>query len=522
MIELAADRSISQVALKAISFDSLPVRAAALLAGAFVVIVAIFSLIWGFANSGSLATGEKEVAALFAQLSPGDPQTHFGSAAQHEESFEPGDVSTALTEYEKAAALSPYNYFIWLKLGSARGRSGETVAAEAAFRRALELAPSYARARWALGNLLLRMGDDKEAYSEIRKAIELDPTFAAPAAAIALQMTDGDSKAVTARFENLPHANAALALLLANQKKFDEAATVWNSVSVTPGDDRLSETTQGLKRAFFDAKRFRDAAAIAAQQSSGAGAPAVGRVTNQDFESPVKTEGAGEFDWRVLHPNYPQIGVTDGQKLSGRFSLITIFNNSDPKNFRGFSQIVAVQPGRTYELSVPYRADVKSKAPFHWEVVSAVDSKRLALSEPMAPSTEWTRLNTIFTVPASVDGIEIRFVRGDCIAAACAASGSFWFDDISLMRNKKENERKLGDLQIYDAGEILTPTRPSKVVFVTLCALPMFATLIYGGVDTIVLGVFSVITAFIFVLWIMDAWSLGELSSVLIRSNFRS
>ena len=39
----------------------------------------------------------------------------------------------------------------------------------------------------------------------------------------------------------------------------------------------------------------------------------------------------------------------------------------------------------------------------------------------------------------------------------------------------------------------------------------MFATLIYGGVDPIVLGVFSVITAFIFVLWIMDAWSLNEL-----------
>jgi len=39
----------------------------------------------------------------------------------------------------------------------------------------------------------------------------------------------------------------------------------------------------------------------------------------------------------------------------------------------------------------------------------------------------------------------------------------------------------------------------------------MFAALLFGGVDIIVLGLFSVITAFIFVLWIMDAWSIGEL-----------
>ena len=39
----------------------------------------------------------------------------------------------------------------------------------------------------------------------------------------------------------------------------------------------------------------------------------------------------------------------------------------------------------------------------------------------------------------------------------------------------------------------------------------MFATLIYGGVATLILGVLSLVAAFILVLWIMDAWSLGEL-----------
>jgi Flp pilus assembly protein TadD len=420
------------VALKAINFDPVPVRVAALAVTAIVVLIAIFGFIWGLANSASLGADQKEVGVLLAELSPSDPQTHFASAILHEKTFEPGDIPIALAEYEKAAAISPNNYLIWLELGSALGRAGETAKAEAALRRARELAPNYARVHWALGNLLLRQGSDDEAYSELRQAIEGDPTFAAPAAAIAFQMADGDPKAVQSHFQNLPHAGAALAILLARQKRWDEAAQVWSTVSTVAEDKRLSDAAQLMKYSFFQGGRFRNAAEVAGELSAGGNAPAVEKVTNSGFEIPVKTEGAGEFDWRVAQGNYPQIGVTDAQKHSGRFSLITVFNNSDPKTFRGFSQIVAVQPGRTYELSVPYRADMKSKVPFHWEIVSAGDSKRIALSEPLLPLAEWTELSTSFTVPADKDGVEIRFVRGDCVAAACAATGSFWFDDISM------------------------------------------------------------------------------------------
>jgi Flp pilus assembly protein TadD len=380
----------------------------------------------------SLVTDQKEAAVWLAEISPTDPQTHFSSAVLHEKTFEPGDIQIALEEFENAASLSPYNYLIWIELGSARARAGDEVAAEAAFRRARDLAPSYARVHWALGNLLLRLGRDDEAYPELRKAVEGDPAFAGPAAAVALQMADGDSRIVQARFENLPHANLALISLLAGQKKYDEAAAVWSSATFPTADEKVSAALKGLARAFFDGKRFALAVGVAARQNTDGDIPVVERVTNSGFESPVKTDSAGAFDWRVAPTNYPQIGVTDTQKRSGRYGLITLFNNPDPKNFKGFSQTVAVRPGRTYELSVPYRADIKSKAPFHWEIVSAADSKRLAISDPLMISTDWAVLNTSFTVPADTDGVEIRFVRGDCIAGACAASGSFWFDDISI------------------------------------------------------------------------------------------
>jgi hypothetical protein len=66
-------------------------------------------------------------------------------------------------------------------------------------------------------------------------------------------------------------------------------------------------------------------------------------------------------------------------------------------------------------------------------------------------------------------------------------------------------------LNLKDAGEIVDPTLSSKIIFVTLCVLPIITTLLYGGVDTIYLAVISLTSAVILVLWVMDAWSLGEL-----------
>lgn len=44
-------------------------------------------------------------------------------------------------------------------------------------------------------------------------------------------------------------------------------------------------------------------------------------------------------------------------------------------------------------------------------------------------------------------------------------------------------------------------------IFLVLCTVPLLTTLLYGGVDTIVLGLQSVIAALLIVLWVGDAWS---------------
>jgi hypothetical protein len=157
-------------------------------------------------------------------------------------------------------------------------------------------------------------------------------------------------------------------------------------------------------------------------------------ITNGGFEAPVKTDGADVFEWKVSRGTYPQVGVTDSQKLSGNYSLLVLLTSQEAKDFKGPAQTIAVRPGVSYELVTHYRSDAKSAATFHWEVVSAADGRRLAISPPLDASPQWNTSSTPFAVPQDAEGVEIRFVRGECVGTKCAATGSFWFDDISLNR----------------------------------------------------------------------------------------
>lgn len=68
----------------------------------------------------------------------------------------------------------------------------------------------------------------------------------------------------------------------------------------------------------------------------------------------------------------------------------------------------------------------------------------------------------------------------------------------------------MGNLEIYNLETPGYPNRWSSAIFVTICALPMAVTLLFGGVDTITLGIISVIASVIFLMWFLDARRTGE------------
>lgn len=418
--------------IKTYQLNSRAARAAFAAIGVLAVISAFSVAKWGFAHTAAIKADTIDVASLAVDFAPGDPQTHYALAVLSEKTFVSEDLENAVKEFEAAAALSPFNYLLWLDLGRARERIGDKAGAERALRKALELAPNYSRVQWALGNVLLRQGKNDNAFVEIRKAVAGDAAYTNAAAMTTWQILDGDIAKVRNAIGDSDRANASLATLLVNQNRFDEAVDIWNRLPADEKKTTLKEAGQALYIQFLEAGKYRHAARVGEQIGiSQNGGEFIGVVANGGFEEPVVSENSNIFSWKIADGTNPRIGPTDGQKHSGNYSLLMSFAQGS-KITRPVSQMVPIEPGKSYLFEAFYRSDVKTQAKLKWEVVTAANGKLIEVTDALMPSADWTPVRITFDVPKDIDGVTIRFAAQDCDPAICSISGNIWFDDFTL------------------------------------------------------------------------------------------
>ena len=373
----------------------------------------------------------QEVAEFALGLAPADPQTHYAAAVIYNRTFLADDQQRSLAEYQSAVALSPRNYLLWLDYGKALGRSGDSEGAEAALRRAQQLAPNYSAVQWALGNLLFRNGKTDEGFSQIRLAVEGDRTYAAPAAAFAYQYFDGDLNSVRNVIGSSPEANTSLALLLARAKRLDEAVNVWLSMGHSVDDEIMLSAARSLTAELVSAKRFALAMQVGSMLYPDSQLKAES-LHDGGFEEGIKLEGADIWEWQIKAGAQPQPLQSTAGVHGGTRSLVLRFSSNDGASLRQLSQTIVVTPHRSYILSGFYRSEIKTSSPLVWQVTSAADNSVLREVLLNNESTQWTPFTASFTVPANSDGVVVRFAVKSCGSAICPINGSLWFDDFAL------------------------------------------------------------------------------------------
>lgn len=401
---------------------------------AIICIVAVyFAAGWCFGSTLAQQAQTRQASEIAINLAPSDSQSYHRLASLYEKSFLLEDLPKALAAYEKAVALAPHDYRLWLALGKSRERNGDTKGSEKALRKAAELAPHYAEVHWILGNQLLRQGNAEEAFIEIRQAVEQDKTYAGQAVTTAWQIFDGDVSQISQKIGDSITIKAGLAPFLAKQGRFDEALTFWNSVP----EDEMSTTYKTYGDEIFakliEKKEFKKALAVYSQvYKSGNERFLTGNIFNGDFERDVKTANAGAFDWQIAAGQQPQIGLDNSQKHDGGKSLVLIFNSQSGQDFRQITQTIVVEGRKSYKFEAFYRSELKTTATFQWEIVDTNDGKVLATTQTVEVSADWSPLSAEFTVPLATQAVTIRLARAACKQSLCPISGKIWFDDISL------------------------------------------------------------------------------------------
>lgn len=421
------------MSIKSIKLESSGLRFVLILVGIILLVFTYFFAKWNLANSASTRTDDKRVAEFTTELAPSDPQTHYAAAVLLEKTFLPEDFAKSLEEYEKATALAPNSYHLWLALGKARERNGDAVGAEKALRKALELAPNYSQVQWSLGNNLLRQGKAAEAYAEIRKAVDGDPVFANPAVATAWQIFEGDITQIKQVVGDSVQTKSALAIFLTKEKRFDEAFEIWNSLPDDAKKTAFKANSEELYNQLLAAKKYRSALKVLSQISAERTSKIeIGRVANGGFEDGFDLQNTNIFDWQTSEGAHPQIGLNNEHKHGGGFSLFMIFNSPDGKQFRNVSQTIVVESGKKYAFEMFYRAELKTSATLRWEIVDAADGKILAATETLATNADWTSQKSEFVASEITEAVTIRLVRGVCGSQICPISGKVWFDDLTL------------------------------------------------------------------------------------------
>jgi Tfp pilus assembly protein PilF len=414
-------------------------RGLLLLAVLLIVLGAWFPIKWNFVAAviSRIDPGRPEskpIAEWMTELASDDSNAHFAAAVLLEKTFDAGDLEKALTDYEKAATLSPNNYAVWLGVAKARNMVGDTEGAESAFQRALSLAPNYASVQWSYGNFLVRQDRLDEGLKFMATAASSEPKYSGPAAAIAMQLYEGDGDRVRRVLGDSDDINASLAGVLVSQQRFDEAFASWKRLSADSRLIKFKEQTDKLLSQLAEAKRFQLASQLAGEMQPDQTRPSVGKITNGGFEQDIKLRNAGLFEWQIAEGAEPQVGRSDRQRHDGEHSLLLAFNTFETAGFRSVQQTVAVDGGGKYEFELHYRSDLKSTASLKWEVVDAGTGATLSNTSTIVPAPEWTSLKSVFTVPATTDGIIIRLSRTGCTGPSCPMNGRLWFDDLALRR----------------------------------------------------------------------------------------
>jgi hypothetical protein len=384
----------------------------------------------------------ESLAMEAARLAPDDPQTHFTLARLGDRSFLPEELPAAVARYERAAALSPNDYRLWVDLGRARSTAGDAEGAERALRRATELAPNYPGPRWHFGNFLLRQGRTEEAFAELRHAGDADPaTFRPQIFNMAWGAFGGDiTRLRELAGESVP-SRAALISYLIGRGRLDDALALWHEFKGAELTDEQSEVGAKLRQALVGAKRFHDALAVerVLRAAPGAGGmPEIERVLNGGFEEAVGPAGRHLFEWQVTPAAGAQLNLDAGSPRGGARSLRVLFESTGTLDFKNVSQLVAVRPSARYRLEYFFRTEgLKSASLLYAVVTDAAEPTRvLASSErlPMGTTDAWQRVAIEFTAGPRTEAVQIAVLREPCNEALCPIFGKVWYDDFNLQR----------------------------------------------------------------------------------------
>lgn len=417
-----------------------PVRVGLAAAVLLALVFGWFAARWQFGDMlGELTNANdpnaKEIGALAVRLAPGDPRANWLLAGTRKNLFAPDAIIETAKSFETVARLAPNDYRWWIELGRAREQSEQFGAAEAAYRRALELSPNYTYTHWQTGNFYLRQNRSDEAFAELKKAAANNSPYRDQVFSIAWDYYDKDTARLDAIAGDAPNVRAGLARFYAGKERAADSLRIWNTLSAEEKETN-APTARTIALAFYDKKFYRYALEFV--RSLGIEPEARFEfVQNGGFEQPIGDVKETYFGWKRLPVDKIEVRLDPTQKHEGSRSLRVAFSGYAEPSLYNIYQYVAVEASANYRLTFWVRTEnLKSGGTPAIEIYNANEDKTIVTSEAFPTGTnDWQQVELKFAAPPNIQAVSIRTARQFC-GANCPIFGSVWYDDFKLERMK--------------------------------------------------------------------------------------
>ena len=341
------------------------------------------------------------------------------------------DYEAAADAFEQAAALRQNDFLLWLRLGYCRLQLKNFDAAQAAYEKALVLAPNYSQPNYYFGSMLLETARPEQAFQFLSKAAEQDNDIYPEVLNLARTAFPGDPLAIE---------RAVWPASVDGRKTvagyFIEHGLMTDTVRSFLTSDELSEKEKNeLVRSLIYKQNFQFAREVWLSRSKTDNGSAQQPIFDGGFENITDSDESG-LGWQIAQ-NVTAFSVARDNKVfhSGSKALEIKFAGNVDVNKPLISQLAYLEPHRKYQLRFFYRSTELISAGLPLVVISdGVSGEVLGRSAALvATDAKWLESRIDFTTGGAPVAL-ISFQRTDC-PSPCPIFGEVFLDDFSVIEN---------------------------------------------------------------------------------------
>jgi tetratricopeptide (TPR) repeat protein len=345
-------------------------------------------------------------------------------------------LDQAISNYQAAVQLNPFEARYWLDLAGAYQIAGRTDEQAQSVERAVEADPTTPNVAWEAANFFLVQGKLGKALPYFRTVLANDPEAVKHALQLCWRASGDADQMFDHALPRRPDLYLSFLHLLVSKQEVAPAENAWDHLI-------------GLQQSFPPKLAFPYFQLLIAKQEVSAAKNAWQQLAqvDQEIQAYLPTRENlivnggfeenllnGGFDWWYESKSHVDLAIDTDQFYGGTRSLSVTFDGRSAPD-AGVVQFIPVKPDTDYEFSAESRTqDIDSASGPRFAIADAYSNSSYVLTDDLLGTNPWHKQQARFHTGPSTNLLFLKIIREP---AAPLIRGKLWIDDVRLAEASK-------------------------------------------------------------------------------------